>query len=373
MSPPYGIKNFAGAAVVTYLASGITNSAATFTVTDGSTFPTANFSCVLDEGLGTEEKVFVGSRSGNTFSSVTRGEDGPVAQAHTTGCSVRHCFVAQDAQEANNVASTLTTKGDILVRAAAGGPARLAVGASGSYLRANSSPALGLEYTTDPLEVTDFNAKGDLIAATANDAMALLGVGGQGKVLTATPSAATGLGYDFPTSVFTTTQRDALTGGDLWNGRIIYNSTTTALEMLFGGSWYRIGAADPWIGFTPVVTAGVVIGKTITYAKYVRHGNTVTAQVLLTITGVGTPNTAVAVTLPIGNAQAIGSAVGSFMYQDSGTTIYSGAAVLPVSPAGTVVGQANAQNAYIGQAPAFTTANGDIVSYSITYETTAAP
>lgn len=371
MSPPYGIKNFAGAAVVTYLASGITNSAATFTVTDGSTFPTANFSCVLDEGLGTEEKVFVGSRSGNTFSSVTRGEDGPVAQAHTTGCSVRHCFVAQDAQEANNVASTLTTKGDILVRAAAGGPARLAVGASGSYLRANSSPALGLEYTTDPLEVTDFNAKGDLIAATANDASAILAVGVQGKVLTSTPSAATGLAYDYPTGVFTTTQRDALTGGDLWNGRIIYNSTTTALEKYAGPYWYRIGGSGAWIDFTPVVAAGAVIGKTITYARYVRHGNTVTANVLLVITGVGTPSNAVSVTIPVGNAVAVGSVVGSFMYQDSGTSVYSGVALL--SSSGAVVGQAHAQSAYIGQAPAFTTANTDVVSYSITYETTAAP
>jgi carbon monoxide dehydrogenase subunit G len=43
-------------------------------------------------------------------------------------------------------------------------------------------------------------------------------------------------------SIFTTAQRDALAGGDLWNGRVIYNTTTARLEYYNGAQWGPVAA-----------------------------------------------------------------------------------------------------------------------------------
>ncbi len=43
---------------------------------------------------------------------------------------------------------------------------------------------------------------------------------------------------------FTTAQRDALTGGELWAGRFIYNSTTLRLEWYTGTTWQEVNKIE---------------------------------------------------------------------------------------------------------------------------------
>jgi len=73
-------------------------------VTDGSTYPDGSagpFFVVLDKGLVGEEKILVTTRVGNSFTVVTRAQDGTAASAHPSPASVNHCFTAVDADEAN--------------------------------------------------------------------------------------------------------------------------------------------------------------------------------------------------------------------------------------------------------------------------------
>lgn len=282
-APTYSLRNYAGGAALTTLSAGIAAGTVIFTVTDGSTFPASAFFCVIDEGLSTEEKIYVATRSGNDFSGVSRGEDGTVGQAHSGAPSgtVRHVGVAQDFREANAVASVLTTKGDLLGHGFGAGPARVPAGLDGTYLRSASAQPNGLIYTSDPLEVTDYDAKGDLLVGTGADAMSRLAVGANGKALIGASGAAGGLVYDYPISIVTTAARDALAGADLWRGRVVFNSDTGALEVYYGATTlWRPPWNTPWgaIG-APAVSAGSPITSGATATNFLT-GNAFTALAL---------------------------------------------------------------------------------------------
>jgi hypothetical protein len=104
---------------------------------------------VIDPGLSTEEKVLVGSRSTGALSSITRGVDGTTASSHSAGATCYPVFTAVDADEANKVVSTLTTKGDIL---ATDGSVlnRLAVGTNDYSLVADSAATNGISWKQVP-------------------------------------------------------------------------------------------------------------------------------------------------------------------------------------------------------------------------------
>lgn len=149
---PYATRrSYAGASAVCTLSSGISSSDTTASLTGTVTaWPdTANgsFYMVIDPGLSTEEKVLVGSRSTGSLSSITRGVDGTTAAAHSAGATCYPVFTAVDADQANKVASTLTTKGDLLVT---DGSVlnRLAVGGNGTIFVADSSATNGVNWLT---------------------------------------------------------------------------------------------------------------------------------------------------------------------------------------------------------------------------------
>lgn len=147
---PYATRrSYAGAAAVCTLATSMTSGDTTETLSGTVTnWPnTANgpFYMVIDPGLSTEEKVLVGSRSGTSLSSITRGVDGTTASAHSAGATCYPVFTAVDANEANRVASVLTTKGDSLVTDGSVYE-RLAVGPNRQKLTADSSQTYGVKW-----------------------------------------------------------------------------------------------------------------------------------------------------------------------------------------------------------------------------------
>lgn len=91
----------------------------------------------------------------------------------------------------------LTTKGDLIVRDASS-PARLAAGAEGQVLSVATAEPTGLKWIP-PVSAgagipgSTIDAKGDLIVGTADDTYSRLAVGANGQVLMADSSQATGL------------------------------------------------------------------------------------------------------------------------------------------------------------------------------------
>ena len=146
-------RSYAGAAPACTLTNAITSSDTTATITGDTTNwnNTANgsFFMVIDPGLSTEEKVLVGTRSGSSLSSITRGVDGTTGAAHNAGATCYPVFTATDADQANKVASTLTTKGDILVTTGSVLD-RLAVGTNDYALLADSSATNGVAWKQIP-------------------------------------------------------------------------------------------------------------------------------------------------------------------------------------------------------------------------------
>ena len=146
-------RSYSGASAACTLTSTITSGDTTADLTGTvSAWPTTSggsFYMVIDPGLSTEEKVLVGARSTNSLSSITRGVDGTSAAAHSAGATCYPVFTAVDANEANAVASALTTKGDIL---ATDGSSlnRLAVGTNDYSLVADSAATNGIAWKQIP-------------------------------------------------------------------------------------------------------------------------------------------------------------------------------------------------------------------------------
>ena len=140
-------RAFAGGAVQSTLASGITATSTTITVAAATGWPTgAEFFCVIDPGQASEEKILC-TRSGTTLtcaSTAKRGVDGTAAASHNQGAVIYPCLAAADADEANLTASTLTTQGDLLTMDSSPALTRLAVGAAGTVVTSDGSdPAWG--------------------------------------------------------------------------------------------------------------------------------------------------------------------------------------------------------------------------------------
>ena len=138
-------RSYAGAAPACTLTNAITNADTsallTGTVTAWNSTATGPFFMVIDPGLVTEEKVLVGSRTGSSLSSMTRGVDGTTASSHSAGATCYPVFTATDADEANTLASTMTTRGDLLTMGSGPTVARIAIGASGYVLTSDGTDA----------------------------------------------------------------------------------------------------------------------------------------------------------------------------------------------------------------------------------------
>ena len=99
-------REISGAVIAQPLSANISNSSSSFSVTDGSSFPTGDlnpFVVVIDRGTTDEEKILISSRSGNNFTVSIRGYDGTTAQAHVGGAIVDHVLDANSIQSMNTV------------------------------------------------------------------------------------------------------------------------------------------------------------------------------------------------------------------------------------------------------------------------------
>ena len=97
-------REFAGGVIAQTLSANISNSATSFDVSDGSSFPAGDlnkFVVVIARGTSDEEKILITSRSGNAFAVSSRGYDGTTAKAHTIGDIVDHILDSNTIQSMN--------------------------------------------------------------------------------------------------------------------------------------------------------------------------------------------------------------------------------------------------------------------------------
>lgn len=131
-------RKYKGNATATTISAGLSSGASSCVIGSATGWPTSGpFYVVVDPGLSSEEKILVGSISGTTISSLTRGVDDTTDQNHAAGCSIYPVFTAVDADEANELTSTYANQGGIVYQGASTF-AQLAIGTAAHVLKVNS-------------------------------------------------------------------------------------------------------------------------------------------------------------------------------------------------------------------------------------------
>jgi len=102
------LRDYAGGAVDTTITAGINATDLSISIASATGWPSGGaagpFFVIVDYDVAGKEKIEVASRTGTTLTIASvgkRGVDGTSAAAHSSGAKIRHCFTAQDADEAN--------------------------------------------------------------------------------------------------------------------------------------------------------------------------------------------------------------------------------------------------------------------------------
>lgn len=173
----------------------------------------------------------------------------------------------------------------------------------------------------------------------------------------------------------------AAQGGGLLEGMAIYETDTNLTKVYNGTSWVVV-ARDAWATFTPTCTQSGAVTLTTATGRYSHIGTTCTLHVALDFGGTGGGATTIAVDsipaaiAPRSSGSPVGSTadvpLGSFVYYDSGSALYSGTCFFASSSTISFVEANTISGSFLGGAPAITIAAADSLSLTITYETSSA-
>jgi len=182
-------RAYQGGATASTISAQINSGDTSATVAAATGWPTGNpFYVVVDPGTSAEEKMLV-TRSSTSLTIVTRGADNTSDVQHLSGAAIYPVFTAVDADEANELTSKWTTKGD-LVTFDGTNFARQAVGSTNQVLVADSAQTNGIKWAnvtgamiTDlTVDTADIN---DSAVTAAKIASAVAGAGLSGGAGTA--------------------------------------------------------------------------------------------------------------------------------------------------------------------------------------------
>ena len=144
-----------------------------------------------------------------------------------------------------------------------------------------------------------------------------------------------------------------------------YTAGLTTGQVLTAATMNSIGAA--WESYTPTLTQSGAVTKTVTYAKYTQINKLCICNVRLEVTGAGTTNNAITITLPLTCSSSANVRVGTGTFYDGSTAItYNGA--LQLTSATTVAILPDVTNNFAGITPNVALANGDNLSFCLSYE-----
>ena len=130
----------AAAQTTTTNALSVSDTSVTLTATTGwPSTPAVPFYVVIDPGTSSEEKCSA-TISGSTLTLV-RAQDDTTASTHTSGATIYPVLTADEADEANLFASTMTTRGDLLTMGTGPTVARIGIGTNGYVLTSDGTDA----------------------------------------------------------------------------------------------------------------------------------------------------------------------------------------------------------------------------------------
>ena len=141
-----------------------------------------------------------------------------------------------------------------------------------------------------------------------------------------------------------------------------WTAGTTSGQVLTAATLNTIGAA--WVDYTPTLTQGVTVSKTVVQARYCQFQKTIIGQVLLNVTSAGTAATAVAIGLPFAVRTGTPMVGSGYIYDASTNVMYNC----------TFSGNASIINGFyqtgfnFGVSPAITLAASDQLSIRFTFE-----
>ena len=224
----YTRKQYSGAARNTTTTTLLTNVGTTVDIAATTGWPSIAgipFYVVINPSSIYEEKCLA-TISGSTL-TLTRAQDDTTASEHPIGSVIYPVFTANDADEANELVSKLTTKGDLLVTDGTN-LLRLGVGAEGYFLKASSSASAGVEWASIPT-INSLNDIGDVVISDVEE--------GDFLVYKNSASAWINETIHFIT-VSDAEPTDEIKVGDLW-----YNSIELELYTYYSGSWIQVTLA----------------------------------------------------------------------------------------------------------------------------------
>jgi len=135
-------RQYKGAAASTTTTNALSVSDTSVTLTATTGWPSTAavpFFVVIDPGTSSEEKCSA-TISGSTL-TLTRAQDDTTAAVHASGATIYPVFTADEADEANLFASTMTTRGDLLTMGSGPTVGRIAIGANGYVLTSDGTDA----------------------------------------------------------------------------------------------------------------------------------------------------------------------------------------------------------------------------------------
>ena len=133
-------RQYKGAAAQTTITNALASGDTSATLAATTGWPSTAgvpFYVVISPGTASEEKCSA-TISGSVL-TLTRAQDDTTAQTHASGATIYPVFSADDADEANLFASTMTTRGDLLTMGSGPTVARIAVGGAGALLKSNGT------------------------------------------------------------------------------------------------------------------------------------------------------------------------------------------------------------------------------------------
>ena len=141
-------RQYKGAAAQTTITNALGSGDTSITIAATTGWPSTAavpFFVVISPGTASEEKCLA-TISGSTL-TLTRAQDDTTAQSHASGATIYPVFSADDADEANFLASRYTTKGDVVVFNGTD-VVRVGVGANNTVLTADSAETAGVKWAT---------------------------------------------------------------------------------------------------------------------------------------------------------------------------------------------------------------------------------
>jgi len=144
-----------------------------------------------------------------------------------------------------------------------------------------------------------------------------------------------------------------------------WTAGTTSGQVLTAATLNTIGAA--WVDYTPTLTQGVTVTKTVVQARYCQFQKTIIGQALLNTTSAGTAATLVAIGLPFAVKTGQPMTAYGYIYDASANIIYN-LTFVPSGGGGSTVSGFYQSGNYYGVSPAVTTAAGDQIAINFSYE-----